>query len=136
MASLAGETARFPGGATLRERAAFHKELGRAWTRIRAARAVHREAISSAWAATLAGADAPARLLTDAAAASVYTVETCAEVVSDLFRYGGGRALSMSSPLQRHLRDALAARQHVSVSESHYEAAGRAAAVPEGRRAG
>lgn len=127
MASLAGQTARFPGGATLRERAAFHKELGRAWTRIRAARAVHREAISSAWAATLAGA-VPARLLTDAAAASVYTVETCAEVVSDLFRYGGGRALSMSSPLQRHLRDALAARQHVSVSEEHYEAAGRAAA--------
>jgi indole-3-acetate monooxygenase len=128
MASLAGQTARFPGGATLRERAAFHKELGRAWTRIRAARAVHREVISSAWAATLAGADVPARLLTDAAAASVYTVETCAEVVSDLFRYGGGRALSMSSPLQRHLRDALAARQHVSVSEEHYEAAGRAAA--------
>jgi hypothetical protein len=42
-----------------------------------------------------------------------------------LFRYGGGRALSLSSPLQRHLRDALAARQHVSVSEEHYEAAGR-----------
>jgi alkylation response protein AidB-like acyl-CoA dehydrogenase len=136
MASLAGQTARFPGGATLRERAAFHKELGRAWTRIRAARAVHREAISSAWAATLAGADVPARLLTDARTASVYTVETCAEVVADLFRYGGGRALSTSSPLQRHLRDALAARQHVSVSEEHYEAAGRAAAVPEGRRTG
>jgi indole-3-acetate monooxygenase len=125
MASLAGQTARFPGGATLRERATFQKELGRAWIRIRAARAVHREAISSAWTATLAGADVPARLLTDAAAASVYTVETCAEVVSDLFRYGGGRALSMSSPLQRHLRDALAARQHVSVSEVHYETAGR-----------
>jgi hypothetical protein len=31
----------------------------------------------------------------------------------------------LSSPLQRHLRDALAARQHVSVSEEHYEAAGR-----------
>jgi alkylation response protein AidB-like acyl-CoA dehydrogenase len=125
MAGLAGQTARFPGGATLRERAAFHKELGRAWARVRAARAVHREAISSAWAATLTGADVPARLLTDAATASVYTVETCAEVVADLFRYGGGRALSLTSRLQRHLRDALAARQHVSVSEEHYETAGR-----------
>ncbi|HEY1822624.1 MAG TPA: acyl-CoA dehydrogenase family protein [Trebonia sp.] len=125
MTALAGQTARFPGGATLRERAAFHRELGRAWSRIRAARAVHREAISAAWAATLAGDDVPARLITDAATASVYTVETCAEVVSDLFRYGGGRALSLSSTLQRHLRDALAARQHVSVSEEHYETAGR-----------
>jgi len=86
---------------------------------------VHREAISSAWAATLTGAEVPARLLTDAATASVYTVETCAEVVADLFRYGGGRALSLTSGLQRHLRDALAARQHVSVSEEHYEVAGR-----------
>ena len=125
MAELAGQTARFPGGATLQERAAFHRELGRAWARVRAARAVHREAISSAWAAVLTGPDVPARLLTDAATASVYTVETCAEVVADLFRYGGGRALSLTSRLQRHLRDALAARQHVSVSEEHYEAAGR-----------
>jgi indole-3-acetate monooxygenase len=125
MAELAGQTVRFPGGATLRERAAFHRELGLAWARVRAARAVHREAISSAWAATLTGDDVPAGLLTDAATASVYTVETCAEVVADLFRYGGGRALSLTSRLQRHLRDALAARQHVSVSEEHYEAAGR-----------
>jgi indole-3-acetate monooxygenase len=59
------------------------------------------------------------------AAASVFAVETCAEVISDLFRYGGGRVLSLSSPMQRHLRNALAARQHVAVSEEFYEAAGR-----------
>ena len=125
VASLAGHTARFPGGATLSERAAFHKELGRAWTQVRAARAVHREAISSAWSAAVSGDGVPARLLNAVATASVYTVETCAQVVSGLFRYGGGRALSLSSPLQRHLRDALAARQHVTVSEEHYETAGR-----------
>jgi alkylation response protein AidB-like acyl-CoA dehydrogenase len=125
LAELAGQTARLPGGATLGERAVFHKELGRALTRVRAARAVHREAIASAWSATMAGGDVPPHLLTGAATASVYTVETCAEVVADLFRYGGGRALSLTSRLQRHLRDALAARQHVSVSEEHYETAGR-----------
>lgn len=124
MAALAGQTARFPGGLTLGERAAFHSELGLAWTRVRAARAVHRDAIAAAWAATLAG-DVPAALLTAALTASVYTVETCAEVIADLFRYAGGRALSLASPLQRYLRDALAARQHVSVSEEHYETAGR-----------
>ena len=46
-------------------------------------------------------------------------------MVTDLFRYGGGRVLALSHPMQRHLRNALAARQHVAVSEEHYEAAGR-----------
>jgi alkylation response protein AidB-like acyl-CoA dehydrogenase len=46
-------------------------------------------------------------------------------VVSDLFQYGGGRALALSNPMQRHLRNALAARQHLALSEENYEAAGR-----------
>jgi hypothetical protein len=46
-------------------------------------------------------------------------------VVSDLFKFGGGRALVLSNPMQRHLRNALAARQHVALSEENYEAAGR-----------
>ena len=65
------------------------------------------------------------RRLLAANVASVYVVETCAEVVSDLFRYGGGRVLSQSHPMQRHLRNALAARQHIAVTEEHYETAGR-----------
>jgi indole-3-acetate monooxygenase len=125
MTELAGSTARFPGGATLGERAVFHKELGRAQTKVRAATLVHRDAIAAAWEATLAGnASSPAQLA-DVAAASVFAVETCAEVVTDLFRYGGGRVLSLSHPMQRHLRNALAARQHVAVSEEFYEAVGR-----------
>jgi alkylation response protein AidB-like acyl-CoA dehydrogenase len=59
------------------------------------------------------------------ALASVYAVDTCVEVITSLFRYGGGRVLSLSSPVQRHLRDALAARQHIAVSEENYEQAGR-----------
>jgi alkylation response protein AidB-like acyl-CoA dehydrogenase len=52
-------------------------------------------------------------------------VETAADVVTDLFRYGGGRALALSNPMQRHLRNVLAARQHLALSEENYEAAGR-----------
>jgi alkylation response protein AidB-like acyl-CoA dehydrogenase len=59
------------------------------------------------------------------ATASVYAVETCAEVVADLFRYGGGRVLSLTSPMQRYLRDLLATRQHIGLSEENYERAGR-----------
>jgi alkylation response protein AidB-like acyl-CoA dehydrogenase len=125
MTELASGTARFPGGATLAERAVFHKELGRAETKVRAARLVHRDAIAATWDATLAGNASSRAQLAAVAAASVFAVETCAEVVTDLFRYGGGRVLSLSHPMQRHLRNALAARQHVAVSEEFYETAGR-----------
>ena len=37
----------------------------------------------------------------------------------------GGRVLALSNPMQHHLRNALAARQHLALSEENYEAAGR-----------
>lgn len=125
MTEIATHTARFPGGPTVSERAVFHKELGRAETRVRAARAVHREAMALAWESAVAG-DVPGEELQLAVTtASVFAVETCTEVVSDLFRYGGGRVLALSNPMQRHLRNVLAARQHLALSEENYEAAGR-----------
>jgi len=45
MSGLAGQAARVPGGPSLADRPAFHAELGRAQTRLRAARAAHREAV-------------------------------------------------------------------------------------------
>jgi indole-3-acetate monooxygenase len=125
MIELATHTARFPGGPTVSERAVFHKELGRAETRVRAARAVHREAMEAAWESAEAGAVPPEAQQLAVTTASVYAVETCADVVSDLFRYGGARVLALSNPIQRHLRNSLAARQHVALSEEHYETAGR-----------
>jgi len=125
MTELALKTARFPGGPTVSERAVFHKELGRAETKLRAARLVHREAMADCWEMACAGDPPSEELQLAVTAASVFAVETAAEVVSDLFRYGGGRVLALSNPMQRHLRDALAARQHLALSEEGYEAAGR-----------
>jgi alkylation response protein AidB-like acyl-CoA dehydrogenase len=125
MTELATHTARFPGGPTVSERAVFHKELGRAETKIRAARAIHREAMAAAWASAVAGTVPGEELQLAVTTASIYAVETCAEVVTDLFRYGGGRVLALSNPMQRHLRNVLAARQHLALSEEHYETAGR-----------
>jgi alkylation response protein AidB-like acyl-CoA dehydrogenase len=125
MTELATHTARFPGGPTVSERAVFHKELGRAETKIRAARALHREAMAAAWASAVAGTVPGEELQLAVTTASIYAVETCAEVVTDLFRYGGGRVLALSNPMQRHLRNVLAARQHLALSEEHYETAGR-----------
>jgi alkylation response protein AidB-like acyl-CoA dehydrogenase len=125
MAAGAGRTARFPGGPALRERPAFHFELGRAQTRIAAARLAHRDAVARAYEVAAGGAREVEGAHLGVAAASVYAVETCAEVVADLFRYGGGRVLSLASPMQRYLRDLLATRQHIGLSEENYERAGR-----------
>ena len=122
---LATHTARFPGGPTVSERAVFHHELGRAQVRVAAARAVHREAMAAAFASAVADGAPTQEQQLAITTASVYAVETCADVVSDLFKFGGGRALALSNPLQRHLRNVLAARQHVALSEENYEAAGR-----------
>lgn len=125
MTELASHTARFAGAATLSERAVFLQELGRADAKIRAARLLHRDAIAAAWDAARSGDGEAEGPRIAAAVASVHVVETCADVVSDLFRYGGGRVLSLAHPMQRHLRNALAARQHLAVTEEHYENAGR-----------
>jgi alkylation response protein AidB-like acyl-CoA dehydrogenase len=122
---LAAHTARFPGGPTVSERAVFHHELGRAEVRVRAARAVHREAMAAAFASAVAGRPPTEEQQLAITTASVFAVETCADVVSELFKFGGGRALALSNPMQRHLRNVLAARQHVALSEENYEAAGR-----------
>ncbi len=122
---LAAHTARFPGGPTVSERAVFHHELGRAEVRVRAARAVHREAMAAAFASAVAGRPPTEEQQLAVTTASVFAVETCADVVSELFKFGGGRALALSNPMQRHLRNVLAARQHVALSEENYEAAGR-----------
>jgi alkylation response protein AidB-like acyl-CoA dehydrogenase len=123
MAGLAG-LARAPGGPSLADRPAFHGELGRAQTRLRAARAAHRDAVQATWAAALAGS-VPPRMHTDLTVASVFAAETCADLAETLFRYGGGRLLALSQRMQRLLRDLLAARQHIGLSEEAYERAGR-----------
>lgn len=126
MTALAGQTVRFFGGVSLADRAVFQKELALAKTKVAAARLFYRDAIGRAFEAAAAGRQIPVDALQAAALSQPYVAETCVEVVSDLFRYGGGRALALSHPMQRHLRNLLAARQHGAASEAHYENTGRA----------
>jgi indole-3-acetate monooxygenase len=133
MTELATRTARFPGGPVVSDRAVFHSELGRAEVKLNAARLVHRDAMAACWSAATSGDTPPVGLQVAVTTASVWAVETCAEIVVGLFRYGGGRVLALSNPMQRHLRNVLAARQHLALSEEHYEAAGRLRVEAAGR---
>jgi indole-3-acetate monooxygenase len=132
---LADQTARFPGGPALAERptagrSVFHSELGRAQASIRAARAVHRDAVAATWEVARAGTQPSVSDHLALTTASVFAAETCTDVISTLFRHGGGRLLARSELMQRLLRDVLAARQHIGLSEEAYERAGRERIAP------
>src|SRR5258708_34822270 len=94
MTVLAPRTARFAGGPVVSDRAVFHKELGRAEVKLNAARLLHRDAMLACWAAAVSGVVPPEELQIAVTTASVFAVETCTEIVVDLFRYGGGLGLA------------------------------------------
>lgn len=126
MVEMAGGTSRSAGGHVLGDRAVFQRELGRGAARLAAVGALSREAVEEAFALGRSGDEPSPGVVERILAQHTYVVEVCAEVVGDLFRYGGGRALSLSNRMQRHLRNLLAVRQHVYISEESYELAGRA----------
>lgn len=125
VAQAAGTARRAP-DAVLANRPSFQRELGRSAARLSAARALYREVVAEAFAYGLEDRPAPAGAVERILGAHTFVVDECAELVCDLFRFGGGRALALSNGLQRHLRNLLAARQHVYVSDENYEQAGQA----------
>lgn len=126
MYALAGATGRRPDSAYVGERAAFHKDIARAEARLRAASLLGRDSVAETWAAARAGREPGTSFVPRQMAQHTFVMEECADVVVQIIRYGGGRVLALSHPMQRHLRNLLAARQHVYVSEENYELAGRA----------
>jgi alkylation response protein AidB-like acyl-CoA dehydrogenase len=119
-------TARQGPDVLLANRPSFQRELGRGAARLAAARALYREVVAESFAYGLEDRPAPAGAVERILGAHTFVVDVCAEVAWELFRFGGGRALSLSNGLQRHLRNLVAARQHVYVSDENYEQAGQA----------
>ena len=123
MYELASATARRVGGVALTERAAFRKDMARAECRLRAVRLLYRDTVEQTWAG---GGEALPRLL----AQHTYVVEECTDLVTRIFRYGGGRVLALDHPMQRHLRNLTAVMQHLYISDENYEQAGKARLAP------
>lgn len=124
MYGLASETARRQ--LPLSERAAFRKDIARAECRLRAAQVLYRDAVERTWAGTLAGTPVSEAFVLALRAQHTYVMEECVDLVTRIFRYGGGRVLALDHPMQRHLRNLTAAAQHVYVSDENYELAARA----------
>jgi alkylation response protein AidB-like acyl-CoA dehydrogenase len=125
MYALAGATDRRLNRVYVGERSAFHKDIARAEARVRAASLLYRDSVAETWAVAQAGGELSPSFVPRMLAQHTLVVEECADVVVQIIRYGGGRVLALSHPMQRHLRNLLAARQHVYVSEENYELAGK-----------
>ena len=126
MYALASATDRRLNRVYLGDRAAFQKDIGRAECRLRSMRLLYRDTVAECWAAARAGAAPDATFVPRQLAQHTLVAEECMDLVGQIIRYGGGRVLALDHPMQRHLRNLIAARQHVYVSEENYEQAGKA----------
>ncbi|MGO2110828.1 MAG: acyl-CoA dehydrogenase family protein [Pseudoclavibacter sp.] len=125
MIALAGTTTRSLAGG-LPSRASFLKAIGRAEAQWQAARALYRGAALEGYDIVAHGGEIDDGRVAELRARHTLAAELCEELVRDLFRYGGGRVLSVEAPMQRHLRNLLGALQHIYLSEENYELAGAA----------
>ena len=121
--SLAKGKARMGGRAPLHARGAFLRDLGRADTRLRAARALLVDRLAEGDRATT-----PVALdfVTDVRAAAAHVADVAVETATLAYRYAGGSAIDRDHPLHRAWRDVVTATQHVHTNDENYETWGEA----------
>lgn len=126
-ASQARGNRRLGSAAPLHERGAFVRDLGRAHTRLGAARAHVRdvlarldEVVESQHADAAAPACSPALVL-DARAAATHAAEVAVAVATFAYRNGGAHAVRGPSALGRAWRDTMTSSQHAHVLDDAYE---------------
>jgi alkylation response protein AidB-like acyl-CoA dehydrogenase len=102
------------------DRESFKLALGRHATAFDAARTLVFSAYRMAWETACRGAPLTPQQVHRLRISGVYATEVAVEVAHFAFRAAGTAALYDASPLQRALRDILAAQQHVYVADSHY----------------
>jgi alkylation response protein AidB-like acyl-CoA dehydrogenase len=124
-ADLAG--AKTPTGSQvlLREKAMAQAQLGEAEGLLRAGRAFLYETVATAWETALCG-----KRLTWEQRGLLWLAATQAalqasQAVDLVFRAGGASSVYAATPLERCLRDIRTAAQHVCVTPTNYEFAGR-----------
>jgi len=109
----------------LRDRAVVQYEIAQAEAKLRSARAWMYEITEQIWDTVVAGDDVSMKDRALLRAACAHAAIESARVADTAYTLGGGTALYSTSVLQRCLRDCHAATQHVMLSPTNYEVAGR-----------
>ena len=110
---------------TIAQRGALHHDLGKCDQRLRAARALCREALDEAWEFCLRGERPDLERQLRLRGACAYATDVACEIATTAFRYGGGSAIYNDRVLQRCMRDINAAAQHFMVNTSAYDNLGQ-----------
>jgi alkylation response protein AidB-like acyl-CoA dehydrogenase len=125
LVALAGGKVPTGGRRTLAERATVQAEMARAEASVRAGRALLDEAIGEAWERAVADGSVDARCRAGLRLAATHATAAGVQATEAAYRLAGGSAIYGSSPLQRRLRDAHVAAQHMLVAPATWELSGR-----------
>lgn len=125
LSDLANEKTPQSSGRTLAMRPATQQEVAVSEAKLRSSRAFLLDAIRSAWNAAEMGGDISIEHRRDIRLATTYAVNSAKEIVSSMFKLGGGSSVFEQSPLQKCFRDINVAAQHMMVSDATYELTGR-----------
>ncbi|MCP4434042.1 MAG: hydrolase [Actinomycetia bacterium] len=112
------------GGRNLAKRSTIRGEAGRCEAQLRAARALFRSEVESAWGAAKAGADFDIGQRASLRLAATHAATVAADVCTRMHRLGGGTSVRHGQLLERTVRDALTATQHVMVGPQLFESVG------------
>ncbi len=110
---------------TIAQRGALHHDLGKCDQRLRAARALCREALDEAWEFCLRGERPDLERQLRLRGACAHATDVACDIAATAFRYGGGSAIYNDRVLQRCMRDINAAAQHFMVNTSAYDNLGQ-----------
>ena len=123
--TLAG--AKTPMGAMnkLRERAVVQYEIAQAEAKLRSARAWLYEVVDEMWEHVVRGEDVSLHDRAMLRSACAHAAIESSRAIDIAYTLGGGTSIYESSVLQRCMRDAHAATQHVMLAPANYEVAGR-----------
>jgi alkylation response protein AidB-like acyl-CoA dehydrogenase len=109
----------------LAERGTVQTDYAKAEASLHAARALAEATIARAWEEAHRGAALGLETRARLRLAATYLTRTAAEVTRIAYDMAGGTAVYSSHPLQRRLRDAEVATQHMMIAPPTYELTGR-----------
>ncbi len=110
---------------TIAQMGTNQSDLARAEARLSSARAYLFDEVGQAWEAVCAGGRADVARRTRIRLAGANAAESAAKVVDAMYTMAGGTSVYQASALQRCLRDAHVATQHIMVAPRLYETMGK-----------
>ena len=126
IAQIAQTKTRVMAGTRIAERGVFQRDLALADGKLRAARLLLHHELAALWQRLYDGRPASEIENNRVLLAFAHNAQMGVEAVDMAFRYGGGEAIFLESPLQRIKRDIEAGAQHILVGEHSLELLGKA----------